>query len=118
MNVVILDSGYKSYAFEKELFENNTTNIEAQADLVLEKIGNRENSFSPNEGTYKLYREGYLPVALVEEYATGAIHPNTIVKNLKKRNKISHKSERREVEIENYEGKVIGKKKYTTYKII
>ena len=104
--------------YETELFENNTTNIEAQADLVLEKIENRENSFSPNEGTYELFRQGYLPVALVEEYATGVIHPNTIIKNLKKRNKIAHKSERKEVDIKNSNGDVIGKKKYTCYKII
>ena len=58
-----------------------------------------------------------MPVALVEEYATGVIHPNTIIKNLKKRNKIAHKSERKEVEIKNSADKVIGKKKYTCYKI-
>ena len=93
--------------FEIDLFENNTTNIEAQADLVLEKIENRENSFSPDEEAYKLYRQGYLPLTLIEEYAKGAIHPNTIIKNLKKRKKIEHKATR----------KIIDSKKYTCYKL-
>lgn len=94
--------------FETELFENNTTNIEAQADLVLEKIENRENSYSPDEEAYKIYRQGYLPVTLVEEYAKGTIHPNTIIKNLKKRNKIEHKKTR----------KTENKKKFTCYKLL
>jgi hypothetical protein len=94
--------------YEKELFENNTTNIETQADLVLEKIENRENEYTPNEEAYKLYRAGYLPVTLIEEYAKGGIHPNTIIKNLKKRNKIEHKPIR----------KVEGKKRFTCYKVV
>jgi uncharacterized protein (DUF1015 family) len=94
--------------YETELFENNTTNIETQADLVLEKIENRENLYTPNEEAYKLYRAGYLPVTLIEEYAKGAIHPNTIIKNLKKRNKIEHKPIR----------KVEDKKRFTCYKLV
>ncbi len=93
--------------YEKELFENNTTNIEAQADLVLEKIENRESTFLPDEEAYKLYRKGFLPVILVEEYAKGSIHANTIIKNLKKRKKIENKTTR----------KVIDKKKFTCYKL-
>ena len=93
--------------YEQELFDNNTTNIEAQADLVLEKIENRESSFFPDEEPYELYRKGYLPVTLVEEYAKGGIHPNTIIKNLKKRNKIEHKAIR----------KIIKDKKFTCYKL-
>ena len=94
--------------FETELFENNTTNIEAQADLVLEKIENRENTFIPEDEAYQLYRKGYLPVALVEEYAKGAIHPNTIIKNLKKRKKIEHKATRKTVRIKD---KILGKQR-------
>ncbi len=94
--------------FETDLFENNTTNIETQADLVLEKIENRENTFSPDEEAYKLYRQGFLPVTLIEEYAKGSIHPNTIIKNLKKRNKIEHKATR----------KTEDKKKFTCYKML
>jgi len=91
--------------FETELFENNTTNIEAQADLVLEKIENRESTFLPDEEAYKLYRKGFLPVTLVEEYAKSGIHANTIIKNLKKRKKIENKATR----------KVQDKKKFTCY---
>jgi hypothetical protein len=91
--------------YEEGLFENNTTNIEAQADLVLEKIENRESTFLPDEEAHKLYRNGFLPVTLVEEYAKGSIHANTIIKNLKKRKKIEHKSTR----------KIIDKKRFTCY---
>ena len=58
---------------------------------MLEKIENRESTFVPDEETYELYRDGFLPVALVEDYAKGGIHANTIIKNLKKRKKIEHK---------------------------
>lgn len=105
--------------YETELFENNTTNIETQADLVLEKIENRENKFLPDEEAYIVYREGYLPVALVEEYAKGAIHPNTIIKNLKKRNKIEHKATRRIGVIKNEKtGEILSSKKFTAYKLL
>jgi len=93
--------------YEKELFDNNTTNIEAQADLVLEKIENRESTFIPDEEEYELYRDGFLPVTLVEEYAKGGIHPNTIIKNLKKRKKIEQKAIR----------KMKSSKRFTCYKL-
>jgi hypothetical protein len=93
--------------YEKELFDNNTTNIEAQADLVLEKIENRESTFIPDEEEYELYRDGFLPVTLVEEYAKGGIHANTIIKNLKKRKKIEQKAIR----------KMKSNKRFTCYKL-
>lgn len=93
--------------YEEQLFENNTTNIEAQADLVLEKIANRENTFLPQEEAYELYRKGYLTYSLVEEYSKGAVHPNAIIKNLKKRKIIGQKMER----------KTESKKKFNSYKI-
>ena len=105
--------------FETDLFENNTTNIEAQADLVLEKIENRENTFIPEDESYQLYRKGFLPVALVEEYAKGSIHANTIIKNLKKRKKIEYKATRKPVKIKDKAtGKTKSSKKYTCYKLI
>ena len=94
--------------YEEQLFENNTTNIEAQADLVLEKIANRENAFTPDEEEYKLYRDGYLAYTLVEYYATGAVHPNAIIKNLKKRKIIEQGMVRKQKD----------KKKFNSYKII
>jgi len=94
--------------YEEQLFENNTTNIEAQADLVLEKIANRENTFTPDEEEYKLYRDGYLAYTLVEYYATGAVHPNAIIKNLKKRKIIEQGMIRKQKD----------KKKFNSYKII
>jgi energy-coupling factor transporter ATP-binding protein EcfA2 len=94
--------------YEEQLFENNTTNIEAQADLVLEKIENRKNAFAPDEEEYKLYKDGYLPYSLVEYYATGAVHPNAIIKNLKKRKIIEQGMVRKQK----------GNKKFNSYKII
>jgi len=94
--------------YEEQLFDNNTTNIEAQADLVLEKIENRYNAYSPNEDVYIVYSKKYLPYVLVEEYAKGGIHPNAIIKNLKKRKIIGQKMER----------KTGNKKKFNSYKII
>ncbi len=94
--------------YEEQLFDNNTTNIEAQADLVLEKIENRYNAYSPNEDAYIVYSKKYLPYVLVEEYAKGGIHPNAIIKNLKKRKIIGQKMER----------KTGNKKKFNSYKII
>jgi hypothetical protein len=94
--------------YENQLFENNTTNIEAQADLILEKIDNRFNQHNPDEAEYKFYGEGYLCVSLIEEYTKGGIHYNTIIKNLKKRKKIEQLPERKK---EN-------KRKYTCYKIL
>jgi hypothetical protein len=93
--------------YETELFENNTTNIEAQADLVLEKIENRDNAIYVGATLFELFEDGFLPVALVGEYAKGPIHPNTIIKNLKKRNKIEHKATM----------KTKNSKKYTCYKL-
>ena len=93
---------------EEQLFENNTTNIEAQANLVLENIENRNNTFLPNEDGYELYKAGYLAYSLIEEYATGSVHPNAIVKNLKKRKIIEQGMVRKQV----------NKKKYSSYKII
>ena len=93
--------------YEEQLFENNTTNIEAQADLVLEKIDNREKAFKPDEEEYKLYRDGYLAYTLVEYYATGAVHPNAIIKNLKKRKIIEQGMVRKQKD----------KKKFNSYKI-
>jgi hypothetical protein len=94
--------------YEEQLFDNNTTNIEAQADLVLEKIANRNNTFLPNEDQYELYKLGYLAYSLIEEYATGSVHPNAIVKNLKKRKIIEQGMVRKQV----------NKKKYSSYKIL
>ncbi|RKY93817.1 MAG: hypothetical protein DRQ13_08995 [Ignavibacteriae bacterium] len=93
---------------EEQLFDNNTTNIEAQADLVLENIENRNNTFLPNEDQYELYKLGYLAYSLIEEYATGSVHPNAIIKNLKKRKIIEQGMIRKQV----------NKKKYNSYKII
>jgi DNA polymerase III delta prime subunit len=94
--------------YEEQLFDNNTTNIEAQADLALEKIANRNNTFLPNEDEYELYKAGYLAYSLIEEYATGSVHPNAIIKNLKKRKIIEQGMVRKQV----------NKKKYSSYKII
>lgn len=94
--------------YEEQLFENNTTNIEAQADLVLEKIANREYAFTPDEEAYEIYRDGFLPYSLVEYYATGAVHPNAIIKNLKKRKIIEQGMVRKQAQ----------KKKFNSYKII
>ena len=94
--------------YEEQLFENNTTNIEAQADLVLEKIDNREKEFKPDEEEYKLYRDGYIVYSLIEYYATGAVHPNAIIKNLKKRKIIEQGMVRKQKD----------KKKFNSYKII
>lgn len=94
--------------YEEQLFDNNTTNIEAQTDLVLEKIENRNNTFLPNEDQYDLYKLGYLAYSLIEECATGSIHPNAIIKNLKKRKIIEQGMVRKQV----------NKKKYNSYKII
>ncbi len=94
--------------YEEQLFENNTTNIEAQADMVLEKIDNREKEFKPDEEEYKLYRYGYLAYSLIEYYATGAVHPNAIIKNLKKRKIIEQGMVRKQKD----------KKKFNSYKII
>jgi hypothetical protein len=93
---------------EEQLFDNNTTNIEAQANLVLENIENRNNTFLPNEDGYELYKLGYLAYSLIEEYATGSVHPNAIVKNLKKRKVIEQGMVRKQV----------NKKRYSSYKII
>jgi len=95
-------------SYEKQLFDNNTTNIEAQADLVLEKIENRENTFTPDEEAYELYRDGYIAYSLIEYYATGAVHPNAIIKNLKKRKIIEQGMVRKQKD----------KKKFNSYKII
>ncbi len=94
--------------YEEQLFDNNTTNIEAQADLVLEKIANRNNTFLPNEDEYDLYETGYIAYSLIEEFASGPVHPNAIIKNLKKRKIIEQGMVRKQV----------NKKRYSSYKII
>ena len=93
--------------YEEQLFDNNTTNIEAQADLVLEKIANRNDTFMPNEDEYDLYEAGYIAYSLIEEFASGPVHPNAIIKNLKKRKIIEQAMVRKQV----------NKKKYSSYKI-
>jgi DNA polymerase III delta prime subunit len=105
--------------YEEQLFENNTTNIEAQADFVLEKIENRYKTFVPDalypkeddnelREAYDLYAKGYLPYALVEKFSKGGVNPNAVIKNLKKRKVIEQKVDRR---TEN-------KRKFNCYKII
>ena len=94
---------------EKRLFANNATNIEMEADLVLERISNdRENMFGKTSGPIELVGDGYLPVTLVTAFSKGRVHPNAIIKNLKKRGIIRQESVR----------KVNGGKKYTCYAIL
>lgn len=105
--------------YEEQLFENNTTNIEAQADIVLEKIENRYKTFTPStlytneeddelREAYDLYAKRYLPYALVEKFSRGGVNPNAVIKNLKKRKVIEQKVDR----------KTENKRKFNCYKII
>ena len=63
---------------------------------------------NPMKMQYKLYRDGYIVYSLVEDYATGAVHPNAIIKNLKKRKIIEQGMVRKQKD----------KKKFNSYKII
>ena len=62
----------------------------------------------PNEDEYELYKAGYIAYSLSEDYANGPVHPNAIIKNLKKRKIIEQGMVRKQV----------NKKKYSSYKII
>ncbi len=75
---------------------------------MLEKVENRNNTFLPNEDEYELYKLGYLAYSLIEEYANGPVHPNAIIKNLKKRKIIEQGMVRKQV----------NKKRYRVYKIL
>ena len=84
--------------------------IEMEADLVLERIFNGRENFLGDAATgpIELLEQKYLPVTLITAFSKGRVHPNAIIKNLKKRGIISQESERR----------VRGSKKYTCYEII
>lgn len=129
-----IDKNYTRYGipvpiteYERKLYDNNTTNIEAQADLVLEKIENHFKSHCdengnlhkfgssgydyPKDPTYaelKLYQDKNISYSLIDKFSERGIHPNAIVKNLKKRKIIMD---------EPFRGKVNGKK-YTCYRMI
>ena len=105
-------------SFEKELFDSNVTNIEANATLVMDKIYNyckggsgffssADDPHKPDANEIELFRNGYLAFSLIQKFASHGIHPNAMVKNLKKRNVI-----------EDAGRKTINKQKYSCYKII
>ncbi len=112
--------------YERKLFENNTTNVEAQADLVLEKVENAYQSRlsdgrllkpnfdefeSPKEPTFaelKIYQDKKLAYCLIDKFTDRGIHANAIVKDLKKRGIIMDEA---------FTSKVKGKK-YRVYHII
>ncbi len=99
-----IDKNYTRYGievpitkYEKELFESNVTNIEASTDYVMEKIYNyyheKHNRIYDWFGDYKnpsseeieLFEEGKLVFSLIQKFATNGVHPNAMIKNLKKR---------------------------------
>ncbi len=77
--------------------------------MVLERVFNgRENLFGDVAGPIELLDDNYLPVTLITAFSKGRVHPNAIIKNLKKRGIIAQEAQRR----------FKGSKKYTCYEII
>lgn len=117
-----IDKNYTRYGipvpiteYEKQLFENNITNIEATADMILEKIENRispKNQYDYLSTTYNdglaLYDKGWLSTALLNEYTSRDISTNSILKNLKKRKLIKSQDIR----------KTHSGRKYTCYELV
>ena len=101
--------------YEKQLFENNVTNIEATTDMVLEKIENRisptyrnDNYPTVYEDGLELYKTGFLSTALLGEYKVKDVSVNAMIKNLKKRKVMSDKNIR----------KIVNGRKYTCHQLL
>ncbi len=107
-----IDKNYTRYGidvpitqYEKELFQANVTNIEASADLAMERIRNfytehfmmlgesgyigddirKSMKNPPSVDEMLLYRNGYVAYSMLQKFTTDGVHPNAIVKSLKKR---------------------------------
>jgi hypothetical protein len=69
-------------AAEKELFAANTTDLESDVDVLIDRLVLQfdEKSFPSDEQFFEFIKEGYLPVQWIKNYTTGTRHYNQIVK--------------------------------------
>ena len=112
--------------YEKELFNSNVTNVESSSNLALERIINfyekyvksygcvtliddygRPDPRKPTDEEMRLLRDGFLAFSLLQKFANNNVHPNTMIKNLKKRDIVIDATR-----------KIINSQKFTCYEII
>ena len=71
---------------EEELFRNNTTDLQLDVDVLMEKLADQfsENSFPTDQPIYKFVKKGYLPVFWIKYYSGSQKHYNQIIKGMKR----------------------------------
>ncbi|MCP4583780.1 MAG: hypothetical protein GY839_19390 [candidate division Zixibacteria bacterium] len=81
---------------EKALFRDNVTDVEADSDLLIQRIIEKRSSpIDWNE--YAIFIDsGYLPIAILREFRDTRNNYNRIIKNLKKRKFITGEQQRKQ----------------------
>jgi hypothetical protein len=71
---------------EKELFAANTTDLESDVDVLIDRLTRQydEESFPQDEPFYAFIKEGYLPVQWIKNYTNGTRHYNQITKAMRR----------------------------------
>ncbi len=71
---------------EKELFAANTTDLESDVDVLIDRLERQydEKSFPSDEPFYAFIKEGYLPVRWIKNYTADDRHYNRIVKAMRR----------------------------------
>jgi len=71
---------------EKELFAANTTDLESDVDVLIDRLVRQydEESFPQDEPFYSFIKEGYLPVQWIKNYTNGTRHYNQITKAMRR----------------------------------
>lgn len=113
-----IDKNYTRYGipvpiteYETDLFESNVSNVEATTELAMEKIINfyednlnsygnvsihvdpfRPDPKQPITEEMELLQDGYLAFSLLQKFASHGVHPNTMIKNLMKRDILDGKT--------------------------
>ena len=84
---------------EKALFNDNVTDVEADTDLVIQRIIEK-NGLSGWEKYTLFFEKGYLPTAFLHDFYDSRNNYNRIIKNLKKRKLIIGDQQRKKIKDE------------------